>query len=65
MTTTQQAPPTHLRMGVSVACLVAGALFGLVSVLSNSRAACAAWVLLALVLTFVSGLVFPSLRLRA
>jgi len=52
------------RSAASLVCLVAGVLFGLISVFSNSRAACAFWVALALVLTFVSGLLAARGRTR-
>lgn len=52
------------RFAVSVACLMAGVLFGLISIYSNTRAACAVWVGLALVLTFVSGLLATRGRAR-
>lgn len=44
---------------------VAGDAFGLLPVYSDSRAACALWVVIALPLTFVAGLIFPSPRERA
>ena len=52
------------RIAVSVVCLIAGMLFGLISVYSNTRAACAFWVALALVLTFVSGFLAARGRTR-
>jgi hypothetical protein len=52
------------RSAVSLVCLIAGVLFGLISVYSNSRTACACWVALALVLTFVSGLLAARGRTR-
>lgn len=63
MTTTRPLTSSeHRRVGGSVVCLVAAALFGLLSVYSDSRASCALWVVVALVLTFVSGLLFQSER---
>ncbi len=47
--------------GLGVMCLLAGVVFGLLSVYSNSRATCAVWVLVALACTFVAGLLLrPS-----
>ncbi len=59
---------THLtstavrRSAVSMTLLAAGALFGLLSVYSDSRASCALWVTVALVLTLVSGLLLRPRR---
>lgn len=61
-TMTTLTSKANRRTAVSVACLVAGALFGLLSVYSNARASCALWVVVALALTFVSGLLFGSGR---
>lgn len=54
-------PPQRYRInlrptGVGI-CLVAGILCGAVSVYSDSRVACALWVVAALVLTLLAGLV--------
>ncbi len=63
------ATETHLtstavrRSAVSMILLAAGALFGLLSVYSDSRASCALWVTVALVFTFVSGLLLRPRRL--
>lgn len=61
-TTTPLTSRMRLRTGISAACLAAGALFGLLSVYSGSRASCALWVTVALILTFVSGLLFQPGR---
>lgn len=45
-----------VRAGAPWACLVAGVVCAVVSVYSDSRAACAAWVAAALVLVLVAGL---------
>jgi hypothetical protein len=63
--TTSLAARANGRIAVSLACLAAGALFGLLSVYSDSRASCALWVAVALALALVSGLLFPSRRPRA
>lgn len=59
-------PPTSSlpRIAVSVVCLIAGVLFGLISVYSDTRAACAVWVSLALVFTFAAGLLTTRGRTR-
>lgn len=61
-TTTPLTSRATQRTAVSLTCLVAGALFGLLSVYSNTRASCALWVTIALVLIFASGLLFGSRR---
>ncbi len=43
-------------------CLLAGVVFGLLSVYSDSRATCALWVLVALAYTFVAGLLLRPSR---
>ncbi len=64
-TTSGQVSREHRSVGVSAACLVMGALFGLLSVYSDSRASCALWVVIALLFTFVAGLLFqPPRRTR-
>ncbi len=63
--TTSLAARANGRIAVSLACLAAGALFGLLSVNSDSRASCALWVAVALALAFVSGLLLPWRRPRA
>jgi len=65
MTTETQPTSTATRSVVGVILLAAGALFGLVSVYSDTRASCALWVAVALVVTFVSGLLFRPRRLSA
>lgn len=50
------------RPAIAALCLVAGALFGILSVLSDTRASCALWVVVALALVFASGLVFGARR---
>ncbi len=52
------------RIAVSLVCLIPGVLFELISVYSHTRTACASWVALALVLTFVSGLLAARRRTR-
>ncbi len=47
---------------MGVICLLAGALFGLMSVYSNSRETCAVWVLVALAFAFVAGLLLRPTR---
>lgn len=46
----------------AVVCLVGGALFGLLSVYSDTRVSCALWIVVALALVFVSGLLVGSRR---
>lgn len=46
----------RVRAGAPWACLVAGVACAVVSVYSDSRAACVAWVAAALVLVLVAGL---------
>ncbi len=62
---TSLAARANGRIAVSLACLAAGALFGLLSVYSDSRPSCALWVAGALALAFVSGLLLPWRRPRA
>jgi len=52
------------RIAGSVILLLAGVLFGLISVYSNTRAGCALWVALALAFTFGSGLLAEQVRMR-
>jgi len=52
--------PTVLRASVTAICLVAGVVCGAVSVFSDSRLACAVWVILAMVFTSLAGLVCGS-----
>lgn len=52
------------RIAGSVVCLLAGVLFGLISVYSGTRAGCAFWVALALAVTFMSGLRTAQVRTR-
>jgi len=61
-------PHTSRKRGPTaggLVCLLAGVLFGLLSVYSNSRATCALWVLAALSVTFVSGLLLRPKRSRS
>lgn len=53
---------TRSSTSVGVICLLAGALFGLMSVYSNSRETCAVWVLVALVFAFAAGFLFRPAR---
>jgi len=53
---------TRSSTSVGVICLLAGALFGLMSVYSNSRETCAVWVLVALAFAFVAGLLLRPAR---
>jgi len=55
-----QRYPTVLRACVAAICLVAGIICGAVSVLSDSRLACAVSVNTAMVFTSLAGLVFGS-----
>lgn len=55
-----QRYPTVLLAGVGVTCLIAGIACGAVSVYSDSRLACAVWVIAAMVLTSIAGLVLGS-----
>lgn len=50
------------RRAVALGCLIAGVLFGLLSVYSDTRASCAIWVVVALALVFASGLLFGLRR---
>ncbi len=61
-TITPLKPKVDRRTAVAALCLVAGALFGLLSVFSDTRASCALWVVVALTLVFVSGLIFGARR---
>lgn len=65
MTTETKPTSTAARSVVGMVLLAAGALFGLVSVYSDSRAACALWVTVALVLTFGSGLLLRPQQLTS
>lgn len=64
-TTTPLTPRAGWRTAASVTCLVVGVLFGLLSVFATSRASCALWVAIAVVLVFVSGVLVGSGRRRA
>lgn len=55
-----QRYPTVLRASVGVTCLIAGIACGAVSVYSDSRFACAVWVIAAMAFTLLAGLVFGS-----
>jgi len=57
---TPQRYPTVLRASVTAICPVAGVVCGAVSVFSDSRLACAVWVILAMVATSLAGLVCGS-----
>ncbi len=60
--TAPHASRKRASTSAGVICLLAGALFGLLSVYSNSRATCALWVLVALAFTFVAGLLLRPAR---
>lgn len=62
--TTVPRPSDMRRIAGSVILLLAGVLFGLISVYSNTRAGCALWVALALAFTFGSGLLAEQVRMR-
>lgn len=55
-----QRYPTVLRACVAAICLVAGIICGAVSVFSDSRLACAVWVVAAMVFASLAGLGFGS-----
>lgn len=57
---TPQRYLTALRACVGAVCLVAGIVCGAVSVYSDSRLACAVWVIAAMVFTSLAGLVVGS-----
>lgn len=62
--TTMPRPSDMRRIAGSVIPLLAGVLFGLISVYSNTRAGCAFWVTLALIATFASGVLAAHVRTR-
>lgn len=62
---TMPQPSDLRRIAGSVILLLAGVLFGLISVYSNTRAGCAFWVTFALAVTFVSGVLAAQVRTRA
>ncbi len=60
--TTLPRPSDMRRISGSVILLLAGVLFGLISVYSNTRAGCAFWVALALTATFPAGVLAAHVR---
>lgn len=50
------------RRVAALGCLIVGALLGLLSVYSDSRASCALWVVVALAFVFASGLLLGFRR---
>ncbi len=53
-----------MRASVGVTCLIAGIACGAVSVYSDSRLACAVWVIAAMAFTSLAGLVLGSSKRR-